>query len=98
MYEFCVMCGSKVLSESNSQVCRTCELTTGINFETYTCPECGETMTIYYRHVVAHQPDRNLLEVALIYHCDKCGCDWDNLYTQDWGDKKYSGLTRHFWG
>lgn len=100
--ELCVMCGAVLPTENNSQVCRTCELTAGIQFMTFKCPECGEELELYYKHVVEHRDawwdSFHYSIIDLIYHCDKCGCDWDSQYTSSFGSQGQTSLKRHFWG
>ena len=99
---FCVMCGRTLPDENGSQVCRHCELTAGIKFFEYTCPECGSKMEIYYKEVVTHKGASwdcfPTLVVDLIYHCDHCGCDWDSQYSSSWGDEGQTFPSRHYWG
>jgi predicted RNA-binding Zn-ribbon protein involved in translation (DUF1610 family) len=100
--DFCVKCGQDLPTENGSQVCRDCELTAGISFMKFNCPECGEKLQIYYKHVVEHRDawwdSFPCTIVDLIYHCDKCGCDWDSKYTGSWGDSGQTALKRHYWG
>ena len=102
MTELCVMCGNVLPTESESMVCRDCELTAGINFMKFTCPECGEVMEVWYKKVVEHRDATwdsfQYTIIDLIYHCDNCGCDWDSHYQSSWGDFSQSKPTRHFWG
>ena len=102
MTELCVMCGATLPTESGSQVCRTCELTAGLDFMKFRCPECGEMMEVWSKRIVSYTPGRfdsyPYLAVDLIYHCDKCGCDWDSEYTLDFGDVGQTGPKRHYWG
>lgn len=103
MTELCVMCGNVLPTESGSQVCQTCELTTGIQFMTFKCPECGEDLVIYAKQLLDYvRPDSvevwPFLRVGLLYHCNCCGCDWSSEYTQEFGDESQTGLKRHFWG
>ena len=100
--ELCVMCGNVLPTESTSQVCRTCELTAGIQFMTFKCPECDEELELYSKHVVEHRDavwdSFSYTIIDLIYHCEHCGCDWDSQYTSSWGDHGQTQLKRHFWG
>ena len=100
--DFCVACGATLPTESGNQVCKTCRLTKDIKFITFNCPECGEPMTIYYKQVIDHREAVGdaypFLQVDLIYHCGKCGCDWDSTYVYNWGDTSQSAPTRHYWG
>ena len=103
MTELCVMCGNVLPTESESIVCRDCELTAGIKFMDFLrCPVCGERLKLYSKQVIEHIPGRwdsyPYLVVDLIYHCEECGCDWDSQYTQEFGDEGQTGLKRHFWG
>lgn len=100
--DFCVMCGRTLPTECDSQICRTCKLTAGINFMEFTCPECGEKLEIWYKEVVEYRDAAwdsfHYTIVDLIYHCEHCGSDWDSQYQSSWGDSGQSALRRHFWG
>ena len=102
MANLCVMCGAVLPTESGSQVCRDCELTTGIQFMKFKCPECGEELELYYKHVLEHRDtwwdSFHYSIIDLIYHCNKCGCDWDSQYTSSFGSQGQSALKRHYWG
>lgn len=102
MAELCVMCGNVLPDESGSQVCRDCKLTAGIQFMEFECPECGEKLQVYYKHVVEHRDawwdSFHYTIVDLIYHCDKCGNDWDSQYSSSLGTQGQTHLKRHFWG
>ena len=66
------------------------------------CPECGENLEIWYEHTVKSLPkaggDFPHEQVDLIYHCGKCGSDWDSTWDTQWGDVTQSHLKRHYWG
>ena len=100
--EFCIMCGRTLPTECGSQVCNTCDLTAGMKFMTFKCPECGEKLVIYYKEVVEHRDATwdsfHYTIVDLIYHCHNCGCDWDSRYISSYGDKSQTTLKRHYWG
>ncbi len=102
MTELCVMCGRTLPTECGSQTCRTCELTAGIQFMKFKCPECGEIMEVWYKEVVEYRDATwgsfQDITIDLIYHCDNCGCDWDSQYQSSWGDSGQSQLKRHYWG
>lgn len=102
MVNLCVMCGAVLPTESSRQVCRDCELTAGIQFMKFKCPECGEELELYYKHVLEHRDavwdSFQYTLIDLIYHCNKCGCDWDSHYTSSWGDSSQTTLKRHYWG
>lgn len=102
MCELCVMCGAVLPTEYGSQVCRTCELTAGIKFMQFKCPECGEEMEVWHKNVIQYTQGVwdgfPRMTVELIYHCDKCGCDWDSLYDTIYGDVFQNLPTRHYWG
>ena len=100
--DFCVMCGRTLPTECGSQVCRTCELTAGMNFMKFICPCCGKVMEIWYKEVTSYHKsyfnDFPSMEVDLIYHCDGCGCDWDSQCHYEYGNIEQTELKRHFWG
>lgn len=102
--ELCVMCGAVLPDESNSHVCKTCVLTTSVQFMNFTCPECGKKLKLMSKYVTHYRPATRcgnyaVMSVDLIYHCDHCGSDWDSEYNSDeWSDETQSKLTRHFWG
>lgn len=103
MTELCVMCGNVLPTECSSQVCRTCELTAGIEFMKFKCPECGEELIIYAKqlldYVQVNSPEEwPFLRIGLLYHCQHCGCDWSSEYTADFGDEGQTQLKRHYWG
>lgn len=100
--DFCVMCGATLPDECGSQVCRTCELTAGIQFMKFKCPECGEELEVWAKYIIEHRDaiwdSFPYTHIALIYHCKYCGCDWDSDYWSQWGDTSQTKLIRHFWG
>ena len=99
--DLCVMCGRELPTECSSQVCKTCELTTGCNFMILRCPECGREMEIWYKDITRYEPmffdSFTRMTVDLIYHCE-CGCDWDSRYDTLYGSEMQTLPTRHYWG
>ena len=103
MMNLCVMCGNTLPTESNSQVCKTCEVTAGIRFMDFLrCPVCGERLKLYSKYLTQYIPAQAdsfpYIEVDLIYHCEACHLDWHSQYTQEYGDEGQTGLKRHYWG
>lgn len=66
------------------------------------CPECCGKLEIWYENVVESRPGEwdtfPYERVDLIYHCNKCGCDYDSVWTTEWGDTSQTQLKRHYWG
>ena len=102
MIELCAACGRVLPTECGKQICRTCELTADIKFMEFACPSCGEKLEIFSTYVARYNPHCwdgwPYLNVDLIYHCNKCGNDWDSEYTQEFGDEGQTALKRHYWG
>lgn len=102
MVELCTQCGRILTANHKDGVCRTCQLTENIQFMEFTCPECGEKLTIWFKEVSRYRPsqlgDWPYLHVDLIYHCANCGSDWNSYYTYEFGDESQRALKRHYWG
>ena len=102
MVELCTECGRILTANHNNGVCRTCELTKNVHFMEFTCPDCGEKLTIWFKEVIHYNPQCfdawPYLNVELIYHCANCGNDWDSYYTREFGDEGQTALKRHYWG
>ena len=102
MIELCTECGRILTANHKNGVCRTCELTKDVKFMEFTCPDCGEKLTIWFKEVIHYNPHCfdgwPCLNVDLIYHCANCGNDWDSYYSYEFGDESQRALKRHYWG
>lgn len=103
MVNLCAECGSILPPESEEgMVCIECQLLRNVKFMELVCPECGEKLEIYFRHIMDYYPaqeDRyECISVDLIYHCTHCGCDWNSVYSKQWGDETQTLPKRQFWG
>ena len=103
MENTCVCCG-EIIPEG-MQVCYACERLTGQEKRTYmrfNCPECGAPLEVWADSLEKEIPAKfdcfKYEERYLIRHCNKCGRDWENEWSTQWGDVCETQLRRKFWG
>jgi hypothetical protein len=91
----CVMCGRSIPDEASYQVCKVCQITADMIFQSFQCPECDHQLEIYAKNITHMEPE---MHIDLLYHCPYCHQDWLSQYVRTETAEWQTVLRRHFWG
>ena len=71
-------------------------------YDKWRCEECGEPLEIWLdkleEECSAEGDGFRYERHYLIWHCTKCGCDYENYWETQWGDIMESKPQRKYWG